>query len=796
MITDSVRVDANDSFLSNAFRRVQTTQRNSVGIAMQKFEYTPDDDSRVHKEGAIRLLCRAFQSHEDGLPEWVKNAADEYARRNTKEDRRAVVIIFRDGSEERSPSISCLDFGGMSSAVIERHFRVWADPEAALQGGTGEGVQGGHGNGGKCYMAQMFGHHSMLYSVTGGRGNRYGTAAGSFAFGYIPDRDSGRDFGVSDLAHGLDRSLADIGCSVSVLPAAARSALAAADGFTLITGVGPKGIEKRIAVDSLMDSLLEHPQMVYTLQFCEVFVIHNGALKNRGKPLSLPRIPPMPGSSTPRTIPIPLRLKDPQTGERVPTTEHADRSTEGRLVLRTSARSMRTRKKSLRHSVTFHSSSGFIGYVPVADLDIQSPYRNRIYGECILESLESYKQNDRKHLAESPLSRAVQHFVAYEIQKLATEFEIQERRKYSTAEKSEVSRINEALDKWKNRFLTENIGGTWGPGGPKRPRTPRVSWPIGHARRIDLALSHTRMGRGVDVTAQLKFYDANGGRVRAVPVRWITDDPNIAMVNEDLGTVTSFSYGATTVYAETLDGGLRSNRLALEVVKIHSMKIEPATIEVPLGSRRRLSAICTLEDGAEADDVSLEWTENDPKVAISTATGMVVGLTMGTTEITAEDDSIRSGNPAAVVVTEGDGEGEGDKSGGRGFPRVLVSGDFDHDPVTGKFTQFSDEDPPIMQRPADVEKNIWWINSAAPLAELYLDKGQGYGYGSREWRVYHVEKYVEIIAQIITRDEVGEESMTIDQWMLNQGHQIAAIQLHVVSDLSEFIASGELPMEG
>ena len=40
---------------------------------MDKFTYTPDDDARVHAEGAIRLICKAFQSHEAGLPEWIKN---------------------------------------------------------------------------------------------------------------------------------------------------------------------------------------------------------------------------------------------------------------------------------------------------------------------------------------------------------------------------------------------------------------------------------------------------------------------------------------------------------------------------------------------------------------------------------------------------------------------------------------------------------------------------------------------------------------------------------------------------
>ncbi len=60
---------------------------------MSILKYTPDDDVKVHEEGAIRLICTPFQTHENGLPEWVKNAADEYARAGRHETQRAIVLI-------------------------------------------------------------------------------------------------------------------------------------------------------------------------------------------------------------------------------------------------------------------------------------------------------------------------------------------------------------------------------------------------------------------------------------------------------------------------------------------------------------------------------------------------------------------------------------------------------------------------------------------------------------------------------------------------------------------------------
>jgi hypothetical protein len=59
--------------------------------------YTPDPDLKVH-DHAIKLLCQPFQTHENGLPEWPKNAADEYARRNTPESGRIIVITLQNAT--------------------------------------------------------------------------------------------------------------------------------------------------------------------------------------------------------------------------------------------------------------------------------------------------------------------------------------------------------------------------------------------------------------------------------------------------------------------------------------------------------------------------------------------------------------------------------------------------------------------------------------------------------------------------------------------------------------------------
>lgn len=758
---------------------------------MTQLTYTPDEDVKVHEEGAIRLICKAFQSHESGLPEWLKNSADAYTREDAPEAKRVIVVIFDYGRRSRRPSISCLDFSGMTSTMIDQNFRIWADPEAARRGAMSIAVQGGHGNGGKCYMTQMFEDYALVHTVKRGRGNRYGVVGGSIRFGYVPDRQRGRDFSVDDLRAELGRVLDPIRCPVSILPKAAAEAIRIADGFTLVTGLGPKGYGDRIPTRQLIEHLQEHPQMIRTLELCKVYAVVNGELFDQATPLALPRIPPMQGAEKPRELPIPVMLRDPISKEEVSTT-NGNSLPPGTLVLRTSDVSMRWSKKG-RHNVIYKAQSGYIGYVPVSELDVQSPYRDRIYGECFLEALEPFKQNERARLANSPLTRAVEHFISEQVQAYAREFEARDRRRYDQEEKNALSKMNEALDRWKNRFLSELMRGLWGPGeGAGRPPEPPL--PTGKPARLELTLTHQRAGLGVAFRPTLKFFDQTGRRIRPVPFKWVSEDNNIAMVDEDLMIINTFAFGQTGIYAETLDGMRRSNKVPLEVVRIHEIHISPRQLQIAAGSRQKLEAVCRLANGEETSDLYLLWTESNPNVARVSSSGLVFGFAPGETEVVAGDDKCLAKDAAIVKVLPAQARGVGDQRG-QGYPRVLISG-VDPDPETGELVDFSREDPPVWQRPQDVDRNIWWINSSAPFARLYLDTSRGYGVQSREWRMYHLERYIDVMVQIaLTHGPTEKDTLSVGDWILRWGAQVAEIQATAASALSEFIANGQLPGE-
>ncbi|NIW00173.1 hypothetical protein GWN26_14045 [Candidatus Saccharibacteria bacterium] len=426
---------------------------------MEKFEYTPDQQIEIHRVGAIRQMCRPFLSHENGLPEWVKNSTAAYLRENWSEDQRIIILAFCNRRRFSDAIIACLDFVGMTSEQIERDFRKWADPEAATRPakiGVRIGELGGHGNGGKCYMTQMFEDHALLNTVRNGKGCKYGVKGGSVEFGYVPNPELGKDYQVDDILMEVSKCLKIIKSSIQMLPEVVAKVVRSAEGFTFVSGVKPKDCDGRIAVSSLVESLLVHHQMITPLQQCRIYVIVNGQPYNNGQPLSLPKIEPIPGFETARVICIPEQLRDPLS-QRMTQTVDNNYPAVGELRIYTSEKNMRlgrSERRQWRHTVNFHTSeSGIIGKTHMLSLDVDSNYRDYLYCDCCLDSLDQYQQNERRELSESPLTRSVEKWISGQVREYCREFEARDRQKIRQRDKDQLSRINEWLDKWKNQFI-------------------------------------------------------------------------------------------------------------------------------------------------------------------------------------------------------------------------------------------------------------------------------------------------------------------------------------------------------
>ncbi len=775
--------------MSDLEENLKENPREDFGVP--GFDYTPDKDIEMHQKGAIQNICTGIQSHENGLPEWIKNSSDAYDRINAKKSERVVVVIFNYGKNIGVPSISCLDFVGMNSNVIEKYFRRWFDPEAAQHGKKEANVQGGHGNGGKCYMVKMFSKYSLVHTVKNNFANLYGIPSGSVQFGYIPDRLNGKDFKIKNLSDEIKSALNKINCSYETLPKAAKKELNTTSGFSLFSGYGPIGYENKIPVSHLIKSLREHPQMIRSLQANKIFVISNNKLMNSRHYLTLTKIEPLKGAEDPRIIEIPSKLNDPASGELLSTTCEG-KFHRGELILFTSEKNMRYGPRASRHIIRYiNEKFGDFGYIPVDELNVQSPFKNKIYGECHLDALEQYKQNIRAHLAESPLTRAVQKFISEKIQEFAEEFERRSRTKYDKKAKDAISQMNRALDKWKNQFLLEKMKGLWGPGEDDTKTKGKPTLPNGKVASMKLNLTHQMAGKGVSLRPSLKFYDEEGRRIKSVPHKWVSEDNNVAMVDNDLLLINTFSYGKTKIHAVTLDGKIISNSVPLEVVHIKEINITPNLVELGEGGRQKLEAICKLDKGNESRNVHLIWDVNDPTVAGVSAAGFVFGFKEGETEVYAMDDNFQTENPAHIIVKKGKGLGTGSKRG-KGYPQILISGTIDPDPDTGEYVDLSPDDPPVYQRAIDTDRNIWWINSSSPLASLYLDKDEGYGYESREWRIYHLERIIDVIVQIMLKVQKETESLDVNAWIHEWSYRVSEILPKICDELHDFITKGEI----
>jgi hypothetical protein len=312
--------------------------------------------------------------------------------------------------------------------------------------------------------------------------------------------------------------------------------------------------------------------------------------------------------------------------------------------------------------------------------------------------------------------------------------------------------------------------------------------PTGEPARIELSLSCYRAGVGIAMRPKLNAFNASDDPIRPPAVTWTSSDRAVASVDDEIRVITTFAPGGAVLQCQTFDRKIASNTVKLEVVDIASITLEPESVDLPAGSRRKINASCTLASGEEVTDIALEWLENDPSVAKVSTGGMVFGFAEGVTEVTASDDRVTADN--SVTVNIGPGDADGDTSGSS-YPRVLIS-EINADPDTGESVVLRSDDPPVHQHPHDVERNIWWINSASPLARLYLEGA--FGPESREWRIYHIERYIDIIVQItMSQGPEADYQMDAGEWMARWGERAADIQGAAAAGLVAFIQDGALP---
>ena len=145
--------------------KIKLRQPTAASIEQQPNEY--DDHF-------LDVVGNEFKfDHAKGLAEWIKNSADAYSTTaKVKDAEQFIVLRFKQGNPKRESVFECIDFVGMTKRDIDKALKIWGLPTAAKKG-TNQATFGGHGNGGKFYMRQMF-ESSRFITFRDGKLNVFG----------------------------------------------------------------------------------------------------------------------------------------------------------------------------------------------------------------------------------------------------------------------------------------------------------------------------------------------------------------------------------------------------------------------------------------------------------------------------------------------------------------------------------------------------------------------------------------------------------------------------------------------
>ncbi|MDP3988066.1 MAG: hypothetical protein Q8P80_02885 [Candidatus Levybacteria bacterium] len=411
--------------------------------------------ANVFDDNWLDIIGREFKfDHEKGMAEWLKNSVDAYIRAGTPDSEQFIIFYFADGQNDDAV-LGSIDFVGMTEIDIEKAFIRWGDPEAAKRG-LAKRVYGGHGNGGKFYMRQMF-DRSHFITYHDGYLN---------VFGFNENRKYGFADGYQNKKMKPEEALKFAGLEKIIFPDNLKEKiLSDKTGFTIVKGIGPVKMKNKIKTAQIAERLKNHPQTRRILLHKHVSIIHNGEYVY--DLLRPDEIKPMSGFEEPLLIDVPKELITEVGGERITVELVNKKFGPGKLILRTSEEALQGRYSDLSR-IDFigevgESDKTVIGSYELFELGIRmSPQAAFIYGECFCPILEDPDndcvKNDRAKLVPNDLTKALLEWTRIKVDELASMIASKEAQEQQEAKRKISSAYNDYLNQWKNRWMRKIIG--------------------------------------------------------------------------------------------------------------------------------------------------------------------------------------------------------------------------------------------------------------------------------------------------------------------------------------------------
>jgi hypothetical protein len=421
------------------------------------------EEKNVIDDHLLDIIGNEFKfSHEKGLSEWLKNSVDAYLRDEVSDEESYVVFRFIDREEI---IFECIDFVGMTLDDIDSALKRWGDPEAAKRG-TRTRTFGGHGNGGKFYMRQMF-EYSHFITYRSGKLN---------LFGFNENRRYGFAKGFKDkkVDHEDAMKYAEI-YDMDLPPTVRKSILSGKTGFTVARGIRPHNVTRRkFNLSRLCEKFKNYPQARLILKYKPVSVIDNDKIFIEH--LIPEEIPPMPEFEKPLVISVPSTISWEEDGEKEPILLVNEKYPQSTLTLYTSIEPLsRNSRLGDLNRIDIIGEIGVIASYKIQEIG----YVNRlspaefIYGECYCPIFEDPNddcvKNDRSTLVENTKTKAFRRWLGEQIDRLAEKIEEKEKKEIRAKNVEALSDINKVLNEWKNKFMLkvmrEILGGIGeGPG--------------------------------------------------------------------------------------------------------------------------------------------------------------------------------------------------------------------------------------------------------------------------------------------------------------------------------------------
>lgn len=424
---------------------------SKVAIVPEKNEY---------HDNILDLMGQAFKfDHAKGLSEWIKNSADAYATTAKVQDSDQYVLLRFDIKNPKKLSVfECIDFVGMREADISKALKVWGNPDAAKKG-TNIATYGGHGNGGKFYMRQMF-KVSHYITYRDGLLNVFGFNE-KRKYGFAKDPKGKL---LKSLKMDLDAAMKYAGIQNLDIPHSVKARWdKQGAGFTVVVGDEPDKFSGRSTIQSVLERLRVHPQARRLVAHKQVIAL--GRNDKWGKRIELPVITPMAGFENIRPIELPEKFVHMEKEFEFRTAKYPN----AKLTLRTSDQPFsRGSELEVMNGIDILGAVGCVGSYRMNELGVMryAQEADFIYGECECPLLEDPEHdsvtNDREKLADNELTRALLAWVAQQVEGLAERMSSKRRTEQEQRDLEKSSLFIAMLDKWKNRFMVKLSGMLFG----------------------------------------------------------------------------------------------------------------------------------------------------------------------------------------------------------------------------------------------------------------------------------------------------------------------------------------------